>query len=312
MSEQNPHPVVVAVGHDEMDAALLYAAGEVTRLGCGLHLVQFVQVVPDGPETVLVDVTDAQQVGRQRLHAAISHARCLIGDRTTLTSELVLGGIVPALVAAARDARMVVLQRREPSRIRRVVTRSVVSGVAAYTPAPLVSVPASWSVDRAPGERPTVAVGVDVVERAEEILRAGVDAARARAATLHVLHTWGFPDASEDIRMTRRDGHRAPRATAEIFAALNRIGDLATGVPLRIDAPHLNPADALVQASRASDLVVLGRSDPLAPLGSELGPVARAVLAEAACPVMLMDPRTPHHRSGQHRAAAHPAGRDAS
>jgi nucleotide-binding universal stress UspA family protein len=141
MSEQNPHPVVVAVGHDEMDAALLYAAGEVTRLGCGLHLVQFVQVVPDGPETVLVDVTDAQQVGRQRLHAAISHARCLIGDRTTLTSELVLGGIVPALVAAARDARMVVLQRREPSRIRRVVTRSVVSGVAAYTPAPLVSVP---------------------------------------------------------------------------------------------------------------------------------------------------------------------------
>jgi nucleotide-binding universal stress UspA family protein len=215
-------------------------------------------------------------------------------------------------VAAARDARMVVLQRREPSRIRRVVTRSVVSGVAAYTPAPLVSVPASWSVDRAPGSRPTVAVGVDVVERAEEILRAGVDAARARAATLHVLHTWGFPDASEDIRMTRRDGHRAPRATAEIFAALNRIGDLATGVPLRIDAPHLNPADALVQASRASDLVVLGRSDPLAPLGSELGQVARAVLAEAACPVMLVDPRTPHHRSGQHRAAAHPAGRDAS
>jgi nucleotide-binding universal stress UspA family protein len=108
LSEQNPNPVVVAVGHDRMDAALEYAAGEATRLGCGLHLVQFVQVVPDGPETVLVDVTDAEQVGRLSMHAAIKHARCLIGD-TTLTSELVLGGVMPALVASARDARVVVL-----------------------------------------------------------------------------------------------------------------------------------------------------------------------------------------------------------
>jgi nucleotide-binding universal stress UspA family protein len=312
MSEQNPHPVVVAVGHDEMYAALEYAAGEVNRLGCGLHLVQFVQVVPDGPETVLVDVTDAQHVGRQRLHAAITRARYLIGDNTTLTSELVLGGVVPALVASARDARVVVLQCRKPSRMRRVVTRSVVSGVAAYAPVPLVAVPASWSVDRDTSSRPSVTVGVDVVERAYEILRAAVDAAQARHATLHVLHAWSFPGASEDIKVARLDGHRPPPATAEISTALDRLGDLVTGVPVRIDALHLNPVDALVRASRVSDLVVIGRHDPLAPLESHLGPVARAVLAEAACPVLLVDPRAQHRRNGQHRAAVHPAGRDAS
>jgi nucleotide-binding universal stress UspA family protein len=299
LSEQNPNPVVVAVGHDQMAAALAYAAGEATRLGCGLHLVQFVQVVRDGPETVLVDVTDAEQVGRLSMHAAIKHARSLIGD-TTLTSHLVLGGVMPALIASARDARMLVLQRRALSRSQLVVTRSVVSGVAAYTPVPVVSVPASWSVDRNPSSRPTVTVGVDAVESAEEVLRAAVDEARARFATLHVLHAcdfWG----DGIIGRTRLDGHRAPWATTELHAALDLLGDPITGVPVRIDAPHLNPADALIRASRVSELVVIGRHDPLAPLGSPLGPVARAVLAEAACPVLLADPRKRQGRAAEHR-----------
>jgi nucleotide-binding universal stress UspA family protein len=301
LSEQNPNPVVVAIGHDQVDAALEYAAGEASRLGCGLHLVQFVQVVRDGPETVLVDVTDAEQVGRQSMHAALKHARCLIGD-ATLTSHLVLGGVVPALVASARDARLVVLQRRALSRSRRVVTRSVVSGVAAYTAVPVVSVPASWSVDRKPDSRPTVTVGVDAVECAEEVLRAAVDAARARFASLHVLHARDFRDAGDGIfGRTRLEGHRAPRETAEIQAALERLGHQVTGVPVQIDAPRLNPADALIQASRVSDLVVIGRHDALAPPGSHLGPVARAVLAEAACPVLLADPRKRHGRSAEYR-----------
>ena len=291
MSEQNPNPVVVAVGQDELDAALEYAAGEATRLGCGLHLIQFVQVVSDGPETVLVDVTDAERVGRRSMHAAIQRLRCLIGD-TTLTSELVLGGVMPALVASARDARMVVLQRRAPSRGRLVVTRSAISGLAACTPVPVVSIPASWSVGRHTNPRPTVTVGVASVENAEEVLRTAVGAARSRDATLLVLHARAFRGAGHDIiERTRLDGHQAPRATAEIHAALNRLGDLVTGVPVRIDAPRLDPADALILASRVSDLVVIGRHDPLAPLGSHLGPVARTVLADAACPVLLADPR---------------------
>ena len=46
MTEQNPHPVVVAVGHDPIDAALAFAAGEAVRAGCGLHLVHVVHRSP--------------------------------------------------------------------------------------------------------------------------------------------------------------------------------------------------------------------------------------------------------------------------
>ena len=45
MTEQNPNPVVVAVGHDPIDAALAFAAGEAARAGCGLHLVHAVHLL---------------------------------------------------------------------------------------------------------------------------------------------------------------------------------------------------------------------------------------------------------------------------
>ncbi|HEU5485226.1 MAG TPA: universal stress protein [Microlunatus sp.] len=205
MTEQNPNPVLVAVATDGMDAALGYAAAEATRLGCGLHLLHVVHVLPQSPEMVSADVTDYERVGRQSLNAALRLARDLIGDDTTLTSELVSGGVVHEIVRASGDARMVVLQHRDLSRLRRVVTRSVASGVAAHARVPVVSVPESWSAERERETSPTVTVGVDVPDRAGEILRIAIDAARARGATLHVLHTWNFPTAYDDIIMARVD-----------------------------------------------------------------------------------------------------------
>ena len=77
---------------------------------------------------------------------------------------------------------------------------------------------------------------------------------------------------------------------------LDSLGDEAADVPLELDARHTDATDALVEASRTSHLLVLGRHDPAIPIGSHLGPVARAVLRDAACPVLLADPRPGTHR----------------
>ena len=53
---------------------------------------------------------------------------------------------------------------------------------------------------------------------------------------------------------------------------------------------------------RTSHLLVLGRHDPAIPIGSHLGPVARAVLRDAACPVLLADPRPRTHRPTHRRS----------
>lgn len=309
MSDRNPSPVVVAVGHDDTDAALEYAAEEAARVAGGLHLVQFVRVVPQGPDMVLVDVTDVARVGRQSLEAALGRARALIGDEATLTGELVLGGVVPALVRSARDARLVVLQHRALSGMRRVVTRSLTSGVAAHAPVPVVSVPELWSTDRDRDTRPIVTVGLNAANgRAEEVLQAAADAARARGAALDVLHAWNFANAHNDLVMTRLDDEEwTSRTPTEIQAVLDRLGDLVADIPVRSMTRRMHPADALIQASQHSHLVVIGRPDPTNPPGSHLGPVARAVLAEAACPVLLVNPRSeqPLSRPRRVRTTAH-------
>ena len=80
-------------------------------------------------------------------------------------------------------------------------------------------------------------------------------------------------------------------ATAEIQPVVDALGDEPFRVPYRVDVRRSSVADALVQASGSSDLLVVGRHDSQVPLGSHLGPIARAVLREAECPVLLVDPR---------------------
>ena len=104
-------------------------------------------------------------------------------------------------------------------------------------------------------------------------------------------------DVSEAARLTdaglallldvREDDEWAARARSEIQAVLDGLD--TAGVEIQIDARHAWPADALVAASHDSDLLVVGRHDPHVPFGSHLGPVARAVLHEAACAVELVN-----------------------
>jgi nucleotide-binding universal stress UspA family protein len=311
MTEQNPIPIVVAVGHDPIDAALAFAAGEAVRAGCGLHLAHVVHhLIAQGPPNVLVTETDVEQVGRQALNAALDRARDLV-EGIPVTAELAIGGVVTTLVDVARDARMIVLQRRDLSSMMRVVTRSVSSGVAARARIPVVSVPSHWSPARTHGDFPTVTVGVDVPDRAEPVLRAAAAEARSRGAVLRVLHTWTFPSAYDDIILTRTESEEwADRASAEIQTEIDILGDEVAGVPVQIEARHAYAADALIEASRETTMLVIGRHDPLVPIGSHLGPIARAVLREAECPVLLVDPRPVHgwsRRSQQTtQTAAHP------
>lgn len=304
MSEPHANPVLVAVGHDPMDAALEYAAGVATREHCGLHLLHVLHHVAQGPEMVLVDIVDLEHAARSILAAAEETARDLLPDDLPVTKELVWGGPVSSIVSAAKGARMVVLQRRPLSRLVRVVTRSTSSGVAAHALVPVVSVPAKSPVKKAAGATPVVTVGVDVPERAENVLRAAVREARERGATLRVVHTWAFPGAYDDVVVSRVEQSRwTEQATVDIHAALAALGDEAKGLTVEVEARHGHAGDALIKAARTSDLLVIGRHDPLVPIGSHLGPVARAVLREAECPVLLADSR-PRHHWGTHRQHA--------
>ena len=294
MIDPNPQPVVVAVGDDSIDAALVFAAGEARRAGCPIHLLHVVHLFVQGPDPVFIEVTEQERMGRESLNAALKRARDLAGADTEISSDLVLGRVVPTIVEEARDARMVVLEHRDLSSVRRLVTRSVAGGVAAHARVPVVSVPAGYTPRAGADDQPApVTVGVDVPEESEHLLRTAGRAARDRGAPLHVLHTWSFPSAYDDLVMSRtEEAEWLERTEREISAVLDGLAEEIGDVPVRIDARHARAAETLVEASRTSQLVVAGRHDPLMPVGSHIGPVARSLLHASACPVLLVD----HHR----------------
>jgi nucleotide-binding universal stress UspA family protein len=201
------------------------------------------------------------------------------------------------LVEAGRSARMVVLEHRHPSRLARIVNRTVAGGVAAHLRVPVVAVPSGWT----PTEGAKVVVaGVDVPERSDEVLRAAIAEARAREASLRLVHAWSWPGYDANLPPRSEDHRRwTDRSRAEVRAALDRMGDESVAIDADVQVHPGRVIEAILAASEDADLLVIGRHDPLVPIGSHIGPVARAVLREATCPVLLASPRP-------HRAVYHP------
>jgi nucleotide-binding universal stress UspA family protein len=303
MTADNPRPVLVAVGDDTVDSALEHGVAEAARAGCGVHLVHVLHVVATGAEMVLVDTTDVDRIARSTLRHALERAEDLAPEGMPVTGEVVSGAVVRSLVHAADDARLLVLQRRHLSRLERAVTRSVTNGVAAHAHVPVVSVPDGFDASARQGRPHLVVAGVDIPDRAAPVLGVALAASRARGATLKVVHTWSFPGAYDDIVMSRVEHDDwAERATKEIRAEIEKLGDQAEGVEVEVEARHHLAADALIEASRDADLLVVGRHDPVIPVGSHLGPVTKAVLRDAECPVLLANPRArEHHAWRRHR-----------
>jgi nucleotide-binding universal stress UspA family protein len=174
--------------------------------------------------------------------------------------------------------------------------------VAARAEIPVVAVPVGWSDPTPAGEAPVVTVGVDIPERCRAVLGAGAHAAVARGATLRILHTWWFPSVYDDAILPHdRNATWKRRVHEEIKAALHDLGDHVADLPLRIDTRHGHAGEALIAASHDSVLLVVGRHDPQVPFGSHLGPVARAVLHDATCPVLLANPRA---AAGSHKGVS--------
>lgn len=290
-------PIVVGVGPEEVDSALAFAAEEALRAGCGLHLVHAVHVVPGGPENVLLTAVDVDAWGREILASAVKRAEDLVDGGVPVTHELQHGAPVQVLVEAGRSARMVVLEHRHLSRLARVVNRTVAGGVAAHLRVPVVAVPSGWE---RPAGTPVVVAGVDVAERSEEVLSTAVAEARSRGAGLRIVHSWALPVHHEGMLIDAAEQRRwTDVSRTEVRAALDELGDESVVVDADVLVHPGRAIEALLEASEDAELLVIGRHDPLVPVGSHIGPVARAVLREATCPVLLASPRA-------HRAVHHP------
>jgi nucleotide-binding universal stress UspA family protein len=282
---QPAHAIVVGVPTEDGDAALTFAVDEARRTGSPVHLVHVLHM-PGGEPFSLV-YGSAIDTARATVDAAHRRVTELSAGTVSVTSELAeTGSTVGELVSRSETARMVVVEHRDLARLRRFFTGSRSSGVGARAHCPVVTVPEGWQLVL--GRAPVVTVAVQHADEADELLRAAFDQARDRGADLVVLHTWWLANGYDDVYVDQAalDDWEA-RARREFAPVLERLGAAYPTVATTFDVQHAPPVEAVLAAAARSDLLVIGRRHHLLPLGSHLGPVARAVVGRSPAPVLM-------------------------
>jgi nucleotide-binding universal stress UspA family protein len=284
-------PVLVAIGHDDNSPALEFGAAVARREGCELHLLHVVRAGTLAPETAEVVFNAAHESGAGIIRTAARRAHELTGDAVPVTTELAHAGPVADFVLArSARARMVVLTRRDTSRLERFATGSTTGAVASRAPAPVVIVPPGWAAVESLHD--VVTVGIDHIENASALLRPAFDVARARGSLLRVVHAWWMGNGLDRLvdQASVRDWNK--RVASALETSVDAVRRDFEGVNARVVCRHQRPAQELLDASRGSGLMLIGRRDPRLPVRSHLGPVARVVARESACPVMVVEHAT--------------------
>lgn len=291
-------PILVAVGDsDDHDAALRFAAEEALRVDRPLQLVHVIHP-PAGvmvPEQLLISFEAAELVAQQLLRSQVERAKELTHGRVYVERVMRRGPVVDTLVELSGSADHVVLQHRQQARLVRVFTGSTSAGVAGRAAVPVVSVPEMWSgSDTVQG----VTVGLDDSSDHDALLGLAFREAAARRAGLTLLHAWFVSALYDDTMIDRIVVHEwRTAARTRIDQETEKWRSAYPTVDVRVEVPHMRPADALVEASGHADLLLVGRRHSGHGM-THLGSTARAVIRESRCPVMVVAPDAAHIEHG--------------
>jgi nucleotide-binding universal stress UspA family protein len=251
-----------------------------------VHLVHVLQL-PAG-EAYAGVYGGALETANTILASALDQAAELAAGEVPVTGEVVdTGWVVGDLARRTADVSLLVVQHRALGRVHRIFAGSVAKSVAGRARVPVVSVPAGWTQDST--RPPVVTAGVQHPVEAPALLRVAFEEARARKAALVVLHAWWLASGDDVVVVDPAFSYEwSGRSRHEIEPVLEPLRKEFPFVDVSVRVRHAPPVKAILDATDNSDLVVLGRRHHLLPLGSHLGPVARGVLAQSACPVMIM------------------------
>ncbi len=297
MLDIEPRKVMVCVSPDEDAAAALdFAVVEASRRECGIHLALAVRPAWIGPGTVS-ELTTVDGEWRKRgtafLVECARKVSAQLGPDLPVSTEITHGVVVPALVEITENAALVVLQHHRMDHLHHVPTLSVTNGVAARAHAPVVAVPDEWRESE--HESGVIVVGVEDAPSSQQVATWAFEEAQRLGCPVRLVRSWFFShlfDAEVFFGQAELVQSAAVREVMrrDFAPLLKRFPEVA----VELEALHGPPVEVLVDQSRQARRVVVGRHEPLLPLGSHLGPVSRAVLGRAACPVVVVNPRGPH------------------
>lgn len=272
-------PIVVGVdGSEPSHAAVEWAAADARRRRLPLKVVHVCERWPAG--------FDGRAYCLGTLEAAADRARGVGGD-VEVSAEPLEGGVVDSLIDLSGTADSLVLGSRGLGGFAGLILGSVSMAVAGHASGPVVVVRAP-----AAARYGKIVVGDDGSGHAREAMAYALEQARARQARVLAIYAWQAPIVSAyapDYGNLLADDFRE-----EAQRARERVEGWREdhpGVEIMGWQVSEHPVPALVKASAAADLVVVGSRGLGGFASAVLGSVGHGVLHRAACPVAVVRPR---------------------
>ena len=224
---------------------------------------------------------------RRVLDRAEREARELAPDLSVSTC-LLDGRRVRAIVDAAADAQLVVVGRETRHGLERVRTGSTTAGVASAARCPVIVVPGDWQPREGAGEDRTVVVGIRRVEGAPDLMATAYAWASSRGASITVVHAWEMADNYLDRIETRtHTDDRQALGEQLLGEALGTWRDQHPDVSVQTQVVHGHAASVLAAAARTADLLVVRRAHEHRPW-DHLGATVRTLLLSSPTPVEVV------------------------
>ncbi len=280
-------PDHVVVGVDDTvkgSGPVLWACQEAGRRHAAVQVVSACPVEvgpqPTRPATYLgTDPTEA-------MHRSLDDLTRKVCEGVEVLPSRVEDGAPARVLVNALDEHslMLVVGRRTRAGLEHLLLGSTSILVAGRASAPVVVVPDQWSPEETASS--PVVVGLSG-EDDEPLLRFGFERAAALHVPLVAVHAWEIPAllswSPGEIAEARSDVSAALDQRLERWCAEFPDVEVVTAVPAE------RPVDAVLEAARVGQLVVVGRHTRDARhVGPRLGSTARGVLHHATVPVAVV------------------------
>jgi nucleotide-binding universal stress UspA family protein len=284
-------PITAGIdGTDESFAALDWAAREAVRRDVALRVVHAWRY--QSYEGIDAGDPDTQQGwARDAVGEAV---RTITGRHTGLdvSTEVVEGGSVDVLVAAAADAELLVLGSRGHGPVVGFLLGSVGQQVIAEAARPVVLV-------RAGNQATAEAAGREIVvgqegdpEDSADVLRFAFETAAARGATVRAVRAWTLPPvfaySPGSLRLLDEAGGLEPYEKKALASALQPWRERFPDVPVVEHIEMGSAGQVLLSVTARAQLMVVGRRARRTAVGARIGSVAHGVLHHADCPVAVV------------------------
>ncbi|WP_149181948.1 universal stress protein [Streptomyces sp. TRM49041] len=214
-----------------------------------------------------------------------------------VTAEVVSDTPVPALLAAADGAEMLVIGSRGHGALVGFLLGSYGQQVIAAATRPVVSVRAPQ--EAAPKEAGPAAGGGEIVvgqqggrDESAAVLEFAFRTAAARGVGVRAVRAWSLPPlyaySPGSLRLADEAGGLEPYERKALAEALAPWRERYPDVPVTEHVEIGSGGQVLLSVAGGAGLMVVGRRVRHAPLGPRIGSVAHAVLHHAPCPVAVV------------------------